>query len=408
MDSHSNPTEELDDGRQAPEITPPPKLPPAPPRKALLLIGLVLLLLVVGGLITMLLRIRSSRVLADETERESIPTVAVVHPTAEKPDEELVLPGSLQAFEESPVFARTNGYLLRWYKDMGSRVKQGELLADIDTPEIDQELMQVRANRQQIVAQMDLAKINADRYVSLRKTDSVSQQEADQQSSGYQQAKANLDAADATVRRLEQLESFKHVYAPFSGVLTKRNVDPGALINANGTGKELFDIAKVDPLRVFVSVPQNYAPAIKNGMDAWVTLQELPGEKFKGTVARTAESIDPMTRTLLTEVDVPNRDGRLLPGSFGEVHFRAGINAQKLTIPVNAMLFRQEGPRVAVVGSDGKVHLRPIVIGKDYGTTLEILGGVEIGDRVIVNPADSIEDGQQVNVAPEIPGGKQS
>ena len=408
MDSHSNPAEVLDNERQAPEITPPPKLPPAPPRKALLLIGLVLLLLVVGGLITMLTRIRSSRVLADETERESIPTVAVVHPTAEKPDEELVLPGSLQAYEESPIYARTNGYLLRWYKDIGSRVTQGELLADIDTPEVDQELMQVRANRQQIVAQMDLAKINADRYVSLRKTDSVSQQEADQQSSGYQQAKANLDAADATVRRLEQLESFKHVYAPFSGVLTKRNVDPGALINAGGTGKELFDIAKVDPLRVYVSVPQNYAPAIKNGMEAWVTLQELPGEKFTGTVVRTAEAIDPTTRTLLTEVDVPNRDGRLLPGSFGEVHFRPGITTQKLTIPVNAMLFRQEGPRVAVVGSDGKVHLRPITIGKDYGATLEILGGVEIEDRVIVNPADSIEDGQQVNVAPDNQGGKPS
>jgi RND family efflux transporter MFP subunit len=408
MDSHSNPTEVVDDGRQAAEITPPPKLPPAPPRKALMLIGLVLLLLVVGALITMLLRIRSSHVLADETQRESIPTVAVVHPTAEKPDEDLVLPGSLQPYEESPVYARTNGYLLRWYKDMGSRVKQGELLADIDTPEIDQELMQVRANRQQIVAAMDLAKINADRYVSLRKTDSVSQQESDQQSSGYQQAKANLDAADATVRRLEQLESFKHVYAPFSGVLTKRNVDPGALINAGGTGKELFDIAKVDPLRVYVSVPQSYAPAIKNGMEAWVTLQELAGEKFKGTVARTAESIDPMTRTLLTEVDVPNRDGRLLPGSFGEVHFRPGINAQKLTIPVNAMLFRQEGPQVAVVGSDGKVHLRPIAIGKDYGATLEILGGVEIDDRVIINPSDSLEEGQQVNVAPENHGGQPS
>ncbi|HEY4959358.1 MAG TPA: biotin/lipoyl-binding protein, partial [Terriglobales bacterium] len=201
MESHSNPNEVLDDGHHAAEITPPPKLPPAPPRKALLLIGLVLLLLFVGGLITMLMRMRSSHVLADETERESIPTVAVIHPTAEKPDEELVLPGSLQAYEESPVYARTNGYLLRWYKDMGSHVKQGELLADIDTPEVDQELMQVRANRQQIVAAMDLAKINADRYVSLRKTDSVSQQEADQQSSGYQQAKANLDAADATVRR---------------------------------------------------------------------------------------------------------------------------------------------------------------------------------------------------------------
>ncbi|MGA9567418.1 MAG: efflux RND transporter periplasmic adaptor subunit [Candidatus Korobacteraceae bacterium] len=408
MDSHSKPAEELNDERQAPEITPPPKLPPAPPRKALLLVGLVLLLLIVGGLVVMLARMRDSRVLADETARDSIPTVAVIHPTQEKPDEELVLPGSLQAFEESPIYARTNGYLLHWYKDIGSRVTQGELLADIDTPEVDQELMQAQATRQQVAAQLDLAKINSDRYVGLRKTDSVSQQEADQQSSGYQQAIANLDAADANVRRLEQLESFKHVYAPFSGVLTKRNVDPGALINAGGTGKELFDIAKVDPLRVFVSVPQNYAPAIKVGMESWVTLSELPNEKFKGTVARTAESIDPLTRTLLTEVDVPNPDGRLLPGSFGEVHFRPGMNAQKLTIPVNTMLFRQEGARVAVVGDDGKVRLNPITIGRDYGTTLEILGGVEVQDRIIINPADSLEDGQPVNVAPESQGGPQS
>ncbi len=368
----------------------------------------MLLLLVIGGVITALMRIHDSHVLAQETERAAILTVAVIHPTAEKPDEELVLPGTLQAYEDSPIYARTNGYLLRWYKDIGSRVTKGELLADIDTPEVDQELMQVRANRQQIVAQMDLAKINADRYVSLRKTDSVSQQEADQQASGYQQAKANLDAADATVRRLEQLESFKHVYAPFSGVLTKRNVDPGALINAGGTGKELFDIARVDPLRVYVSVPQNYAPAIKTGMEAWVSLPEFSGQKFKGTVVRTAEAIDPLTRTLLTEVDVPNGEGRLLPGSFGEVHFRTGIDAQKVTIPVNAMLFRQEGPRVAVVDRDGKVHLRPITIGKDYGTTLEILGGVGLEDRVIINPADSIEEGQQVNVAPENQGGQQS
>src|SRR5271169_4986676 len=408
MDRHASQTEIPDGERQAPEITPPPKLAPAAPRTALLLIGVVLLLLIIGGIIAMLMRIHDSHVLANETEREAIPTVAVIHPTAEKPDEEMVLPGSLQAYEESPIYARTNGYLLRWYKDIGARVTKGELLADIDTPEVDQELMQSRANREQIAAQMDLAKINSDRYVGLRKTDSVSQQEADQQSSGYQQAKANLDAADANVRRLEQLESFKHVYAPFSGVLTKRNVDPGALINAGGTGKELFDIAKVDPLRVFVSVPQNYAPAIKTGMPASVILQEFPGEKFSGTVVRTAESIDPATRTLLTEVDVPNRDGRLLPGSFGEVHFRPGISVQRLTIPVNAMLFRQEGPRVAVVGPDGKVHLRTITIGKDYGATLEILGGVEAGDRVIVNPADSIEDGQQVNVAPENQGGQSS
>jgi len=379
-------------------------LPAASPRKALFMVGGVVLLLIVGAVVTVLVRIHNGDVLAKETEQEAIPTVAVVHPVAEKPDEELVLPGTMQAYEESPIYARTNGYLLRWYKDIGSRVTKGELLADIDTPEVDQELMQARANRQQVLAQLDLAKINADRYVNLRKTDSVSQQEADQQSSGYEQAVANLAAADANVRRLEELESFKHVYSPFTGVLTKRTVDPGALINAGvsgAAGKELFDIAQVDPLRVYVSVPQSYAPFIKNGMEAEVTLQEYPGQKFKGTVARTAEAIDPMTRTLLTEVDVPNKKGQLLPGSYGEVHFRVGMNAQKVTLPVNTMLFRQEGAQVAIVGIDGKVHLRPITIGRDYGTTLEILGGVEVGDRVVINPADSLEEGQPVNLAPE-------
>ena len=408
MDSRSNRTNFTEPEHHAAEITAPPKLPPATPRKALFMIAVVVLALLAGAVITMLMRIHSSRVLAQETERESVPTVAVIHPILEKPDEELVLPGSLLAFEESPIYARTNGYLLRWYKDIGSRVTKGELLADIDTPEVDQELMQARATRQQIVAQMDLAKINSDRYLSLRTTDSVSQQEADQQASGYQQAKANLDANDANVRRLQELEAFKHVYAPFSGVLTKRNVDPGALINAGGTGKELFDVARVDPLRVYVSVPQTYAPAIKNGMEAWVTLQELPGQKFNGTVARTAESIDPTTRTLLTEVDVPNKDGHLLPGSFGEVHFKPGINGQKVTLPVNTMLFRQEGPRVAVVGSDNKVQLRPITIGRDYGSTLEILGGVDVGEQVVINPADSLEEGQQVNIAPPNQGGNPS
>jgi RND family efflux transporter MFP subunit len=360
----------------------------------------------------MLMRIHDSHVLADETEQNAVPTVAVVHPTAEKPDEELVLPGTLQAYIESPIYARTNGYLVRWYKDIGSHIRQGDLLADIDTPEVDQELLQARAARQQVVAAMDLAKINADRYQSLRKTDSVSQQEADTQSSGYQQAVANLAAADANVRRLEELEGFKHVYAPFDGVLTRRNVDPGALINSGNAGasgpKELFDIARTDPLRVYISVPQAYAPAIKTGMDAVVTLQEFPGQKFIGTVVRTADSIDTVTRTLLTEVDVPNKDGKLLPGSFGEVHFKPNIDVNKVTVPVNAMLFRREGAQVAVVGSDGKVQLRPITIGRDYGTTLEVVGGVDVNDRVIVNPSDSIEDGQQVNVAPQSQGGQKS
>jgi RND family efflux transporter MFP subunit len=287
-------------------------------------------------------------------------------------------------------------------------VNKGELLAKIDTPEVDQELNQTRAARQQTVAQLELAKISADRWENLRKSDSVSAQEADQQTSGYKQAQANLASADANVRRLEQLEGFKDVYAPFSGVLTRRNVDPGALINAGAgaAGRELFDIARVDPLRVYTSVPQAYAPFIKVGAKTAITLQEFPGKSFDATVARTAESIDPNTRTLLTEVDVPNKNGRLLPGSLGEVHFAVGNGVNKVTVPVNAMLFRAEGPRLAVVGPDNKVQLRPINIGRDYGATIEILGGVSPGERIVINPADSLEDGQQVNVA-QVPATQQ-
>jgi membrane fusion protein, multidrug efflux system len=386
---------------QPASIEPPPELPPAPPRRALAIVGVILLVLLVAGAVTLLGHVSHERALAKETELDTVPTVAVVHPLAEKPDEELVLPGSLQAYEESPIYARTSGYLVRWYKDIGSRVTEGELLATIDTPEVDQELNQTRAARQQIVAQLELAKISADRWENLRKSDSVSAQEADQQTSGYKQAQANLAAADANVRRLEQLEGFKKVYAPFSGVLTKRNVDPGALINAGAgaAGRELFDIARVDPLRVYTSVPQAYAPYIKVGASTKVTLQEFPGPGFPAKIARTAEAIDPNTRTLLTEVDVPNKDGRLLPGSFGEVHFAGGSNVDKVTIPVNAMLFRAEGPRLAVVGADNKVRLRQINIGKDYGATLEILGGVSTEDQIVINPPDSLEDGQPVNIA---------
>jgi RND family efflux transporter MFP subunit len=381
-----------------PEIDPVPKLPPAKPRTAMLTIGLVLVVLLLAGGATLVKRAHDERVLAKETEKSSVLTVAVIHPKAEKPDQELVLPGSLQAYEESPIYARTNGYLLRWYRDIGSRVKQGELLARIDTPEIDQELMQARAARQQVAAQLQLARTSDERWQSLRKTDSVSQQEADQQSSAYLQSKANLEAADANVRRLEELESFKNVYAPFSGVLTKRNVDPGALINAGAGGRELFDVAKVDPLRVYVSVPQAYAPYIRIGMKASVKLQEFPGQQFQGSVARTADAIDTATRTLLTEVDVPNKDRRLLPGSFGEVHFSVDSNAEKLTIPINAMLFRAQGPQAAVVGAGEKVQLRPISIGRDYGDTLEILEGLSVDDQVIINPSDSLESGRQVRV----------
>src|SRR3954471_23722105 len=390
-------------------LTRPPEMPPARPRKALMIVGLVLLALILAGGITLLSRASHERALAKETEASTIPTLAVVHPAAEQPDEELVLPGSLLAYEESPIYARTSGYLVKWYKDIGSRVQQGELLATIDTPEIDQELNQTRAARQQIVAQLELAKSSAERWENLRKSDSVSAQEADQQTSAYKQAQANLAAADANVRRLEQLENFKKVYAPFSGVITKRNVDPGALINAGAgaSGRELFDIARIDPLRVYTSVPQAYAPLIKVGGQTTVTLQEFPGQKFLGKIARTAESIDPNTRTLLTEVDVSNKDGRLLPGSFGEVHFAVGSNANKVTVPVNAMLFRAEGPRLAVVDENHKIQLRPINIGRDYGTSLEILGGVSEEHNILINSPRSLQQGQGVNIASVQPGQQQ-
>jgi RND family efflux transporter MFP subunit len=353
-------------------------------------------------------RIRAGRALAKETDTDAVATVAVVHPQEEKPDEELVLPGTLQAYEESPIYARTNGYLLRWYKDIGSRVNKGDLLAEIDTPEVDQELSQARAVKQQGAAQLELARISAERFKNLRKTDAVSQQETDTQTSAFQQAEANLAAAEANVRRLEELESFKRIYAPFTGVLIRRNVDPGALISAGGSGTQLFAIAKDDPLRVYVNVPQAYFIGIKVGMPGYITVPEMAGQKFSGTVTRTANAIDPATRTLLTEVDVPNRGGRLLSGTFGEVHFAPKVDVAKVTLPVNAMLFRQEGPQVAVVGPDNKVHLRPIVIGHDYGTTLEILGGVDVQDRIIINPADSLEEGQPVNVSAQNQSGSHS
>lgn len=389
--------------RKPPAIVPCPDLPPASPRRVKVTLIVVLSVLVCAGLIVLVERLLERNALAKETASNIVPTVAVVNPVTEPADEELVLPGTLEAYEESPIYARTSGYLRRWYKDIGSHVKQGELLAQIDTPELDQELSQARATRQQVQAQLQLAQISAQRWENLRKTDSVSQQEADQQTNGYQQSQANLAASDANVRRLEQLESFKNVYAPFPGVVTKRNVDPGMLINAGAGGREMFDVAKIDTLRVYVDVPQAYALAVKAGTKASVTLQELAGQKFEGKVMRTANAIDPSTRTLRTEIDVTNADGRLLPGLYGQVHFDVANytpDARKVTVPVNALLFRSEGPRVAVVGNDGKVHLQPIAIGRDYGASLEIVSGLDAQQRVIINPSDSLEEGAQVNVAP--------
>src|SRR5947209_4956044 len=377
-----------------------PSAPSGGKSHRVLLVVVILVVLVFAGAFSVARRFSEKKALAAETEKLAIPTVSVLKPVAEPANDELVLPAQLQAYVDSSIYSRTNGYLVRWYKDMGSHVKKGDLLADIDTPEIDQELSQAKAARQQIQAQLELAKSSAERWTNLRKTDSVSQQEADQETSGYRQAQANLAASDANVRRLEQLESFKHIYAPFSGVLTRRNVDTGALITAGSTGqtKELFDLAQVDPLRVYVSVPQSYAPSIRKGMTAYILLNEYPGQKFTGKVVRTADAIDPATRTLLTEVDVSNKDGALLPGSYAQVHFAVPVQTIRISVPVNALLFRSEGPRVAVVGPDQKAHLKAVAIGRDFGTKVEILSGLDPNDEIIVNPADSLEDGQQVHV----------
>lgn len=366
-----------------------------------LLLVLLALVFVVAGVLSLTRRHREERVLAQETIRLDTPTVAIVQPQPEPAQQDLVLPGTVEAWVSSPVYARTSGYLRQWTHDIGSRVTKGDLLASIDTPEIDQQLAQARAAQRQVEAQLHLARISAQRWQTLRRTDSVSQQEADQKQSELQQSQADLAAAAANVRRLEQLESFKRVTAPFSGVVTKRNIDVGDLINAGngGADRELFDIARIDTLRIFVNVPQSYAFQIKPGGKAWLLLREFPGRRFAGTVARTADAIDPASRTLRTEVDLPNHGGTLLPGVFGEVHFAVKDDRQRLTIPANAMLFRAEGPRAAIVTANGHIHLQPVQIGRDLGTTLEILDGLQPNDGVVLNPPDSLEEGEAVQVA---------
>ena len=362
------------------------------------ILGLCFLLAAIAGIA---IRIDERHALARATEKMAVPVVEVVHAAPEPPQSELMLPSTLQAYIESPIYARTNGYLGRWYKDIGSRVRAGELLATIETPEIDQELLQARAARDQAEAQLKLAASSARRWENLEKMDAVSQQETDERSSSYRQAQANLAAAQANVKRLEQLESFKHIYAPFSGVVTRRNTDVGALVNAGngGPNQELFVIAQVDPIRVYVDVPENDAPSVRPGVAAEIEIPELPGERFSGRVVRTSDAIDPSSRTLHTEIDVPNRQGRLLPGSYAQVHFALKDAIRRLTIPANALLFRAEGPRAALVGADGRVRLRPIVIGRDFGTTVEILAGITPEDALILSPSDSLEEGQAVEVS---------
>jgi len=362
----------------------------------------LLIVLIAAGALTLGARRAEFHVLERDTEGQAIPTVAVIHPTAGGADADLVLPSTLQAYIESPIYARTNGYLKKWYVDIGGRVAAGTPLADLDTPEVDQELAQARANRDQIAATLDLAKSTADRYAALRTTDAVSQQEVDQTKSQFTQSQANLAAANANVQRLEQLEAFKHIYAPFAGIVTRRNVDVGTLVNAGNGGalQELFNVAQTDPMRVYVQVPEGAAADIHAGLPASLDLTQFPGERFTGQVVRTSGSIDPQTRTLQTEVDVPNHQGRLLPGGFAQIHLKTSGASTRLQVPVNALLFRAEGLRAVVVDDNHRVHLRRITIGRDFGTSLEVLQGLSVTDWIVINPPDSLDDNQDVRVQP--------
>jgi len=361
---------------------------------------LVVIVLVVLGAVTLFQRRSQYQALAKETETRAIPTVAVIHASVESAEEDLVLPGAMQAYVESPIYARTNGYLKKWYHDIGSRVHQGELLADIDTPEVDQQLSQARADLNTAQANSNLSKITATRYQELIKTDGVSKQEVDNAVGDLEAKVANVRSSEANVRRLEELESFKHIFAPFSGVITRRSVDTGTLINAGNGGatQQLFSLAQTDPIRAYVSVPEAYASSIRAGLGAFLEVTQYPGQNFRGKVVRTAESIDPGTRTLLTEVDVPNHNGALLPGGYAQAHLQVKVTGARLAVPVNALLFRSEGLRAVVVDANHKTHLKSLTIGRDYGTTLEVLQGLDVNDWIVLNPADSLEDGQEVHV----------
>ena len=345
-------------------------------------------------------RLEATAALKKETQALNIPTVSVIQPKPGDAVQELVLPGNVQAFMDTPIYARTNGYLKRWYADIGAHVRAGQLLAEIDTPEVDDQLQQARADLASAKANYDLAQTTADRWLGLRKSNSVSKQETDEKLGDMQAKKAALDAAKFNVARLEKLQAFKQIYAPFGGVVTVRNTDVGALIDAGsgGPAKELFHIAATDRMRVYVNVPQIYSRDAAPGVTAELTLQEFPDKRFNGTLVRNSRSIDAASRTLLTEIDVDNPTGELLPGAYAQVHLKLKSTNRALIVPVNTLLFRPEGVEVAVVQQDQRVGLIKVVLGRDFGTEIEVISGLNGGESVILNPADSLAAGTQVRV----------
>jgi RND family efflux transporter MFP subunit len=336
--------------------------------------------------------------LAQTTQAGAVAPVSVVYPQRNGKSEELMLPANIQAFVEAPIYARTHGYLKRWYFDIGAHVQQGQLMAEIDTPEVDQQLAQARADLKNVQANLELARTTANRWQGLLAKHAVSQQETDQAVSDFASKQAAVDASAANMRRLEQLQSYEKVYAPFDGVVTARETDVGALIDGDSSPKELFHLAEIDKLRVYVPVPEVSAAAVRTGEQVTLTSDEFPNQVFHGTLVRNSSAIDSQSRTLNVEVDVDNAGGKLLPGSYAFVHIRVPGAANGLEIPATTLLFRAQGLQVGVV-RNGRAELIPIGIGRDYGATVEVVSGLQSRDAVIVSPSDSLIGGTPVQIA---------
>jgi RND family efflux transporter MFP subunit len=376
-----------------------PSSPSAPPPVRLRRIAeIVVVLIVIGLVIGLVPRWLARHKLLAEMRTESVVTVNVISPAASKPDLGTPLPAEVQAFVQASIHARASGYLKNWFVDIGDHATNGQALAEIDTPELDEQLAQARAELDQARAALDLAKITAGRWTELLKTASVSEQETAEKTADYTLKQANVEAARANVQRLEDLKKFDRVTAPFDGTVTARNTDIGQLIAAE-SGPELFRMAQTDPLRVYVRVPQPFIHAIAPGQKAELTFTELPGRIFTAEVMRTAGAVDPASRTLLVELQLPNPRGEILAGSYAQVRFNEAAVASVLTLSDNALIFRSQGMQVAVVGADNKVSLRSVKLGRDFGSTVEVLDGIQANDQIINNPPDSIEDGLTVQVA---------
>jgi RND family efflux transporter MFP subunit len=395
-------SQQIEETKQAGGTTPASDDVGRPQRTHRRWLGLVIALIAVSALLVsgILSRVKARTALNAETAQVALTAVSVVSPKQTAPTQEIILPGNVQPFITSPIYARTNGYLRKWYVDIGGRVKQGQLLAVIETPEVDQQLQQARSNLLTAQANLELAAITKSRYQGLLKSKAVAQQDVDNAVGTYNANKAIVEADQAAVDQYTALVSFEKVYAPFDGVVTARNTDIGDLINSGSGGgikTDLFHVAQPGKLRVYVNVPEEYSQGIKVGMAADLSLAEFPGRRFSGKLVRTADAITVTTRTLLIEIDVDNPTGTLLTGSYAEVHLAVPSQASTFLLPVNTLIFRSEGLRVAVV-KDGKVTLTAVTPGHDFGNQIEIVSGLKLDDQVIINPPDSIVTGQQVQI----------